>query len=191
MPRPPDGSWGLTFVILCEPRHSEISPLTGSENNLSSAFCSADELTHFIGLYAIIVVYTTLPMGVYMKGSRRRSRIYIHMESFARIFSLIYEFFFLPGIFIGCTTSAPDGSSPRGYGQILVLEHRLKTVSIDLNLFILIFLSGARPVLPMGVAPEALVGCMHQIIGSKNIYRVNTSSSFSKFLRIADISDDD
>jgi hypothetical protein len=28
--------------------------------------------------------------------------------------------------FIGCVTSAPDGSSPRGYGGALVLCHRLE-----------------------------------------------------------------
>jgi hypothetical protein len=27
---------------------------------------------------------------------------------------------------IGCATSAPDGSSPRGYGRVLVADHRLK-----------------------------------------------------------------
>jgi hypothetical protein len=31
-------------------------------------------------------------------------------------------------IVIGCAISAPDGSSPRGYGPILVVEHRLKTM---------------------------------------------------------------
>ena len=33
-----DGSRGLTFMILCESRHSEFSPRTGSENILSGAF---------------------------------------------------------------------------------------------------------------------------------------------------------
>jgi hypothetical protein len=28
-------------------------------------------------------------------------------------------------------TSTPDGSSPRGYGRILVVEHRLKTLHIS------------------------------------------------------------
>jgi hypothetical protein len=27
--------------------------------------------------------------------------------------------------FIGCATSAPDGSSPQGYGRVLVVNHRL------------------------------------------------------------------
>jgi hypothetical protein len=31
----------------------------------------------------------------------------------------------LLSIFIGCTTSAPDGSSPRSYEQMLVFDHRL------------------------------------------------------------------
>jgi hypothetical protein len=30
---------------------------------------------------------------------------------------------------IGCALSAPDGSSPRGYGWILVVNHRLKLTS--------------------------------------------------------------
>ena len=50
--------------------------------------------------------------------------------------------------------------------------------------FLPLNLSGARPVLPMGVAPEALVGCTHQITGSKNTYRVNTSFTFPNFYEL-------
>jgi hypothetical protein len=62
--------------------------------------------------------------------------------------------------FIGCATSAPDGSSPRGYGRILVVDHRLE-ISLLLLLeffFKIVNLSGARPALPMGVAPESMFG---------------------------------
>jgi hypothetical protein len=61
-------------------------------------------------------------------------------------------------IIIGCTTSAPDVSGPRGYGWVLVADHRLQfllLLSIDFFLNTA-FLSGARPALPMGVAPEAI-----------------------------------
>ena len=36
-------------------RHSEISPRTGSENNLSSAFCLAYVMTHVFGFFYIFV----------------------------------------------------------------------------------------------------------------------------------------
>ena len=36
-------------------------------------------------------------------------------------------------------------------------------------IFEVIFLSGARPALPMGVAPEAMFGCRQPSIGS-NVY---------------------
>jgi hypothetical protein len=55
---------------------------------------------------------------------------------------------------IGCTTSAPDVSSPRGYGRVLVADHRLQSLRL---LSIDFFLSAARPALLMGVAPEAIV----------------------------------
>jgi hypothetical protein len=54
---------------------------------------------------------------------------------------------------IGCTTSAPDVSSPRGYGRVFVADHRLQSLRL---LSVDFFLSGARPTLPMGVAPEAI-----------------------------------
>jgi hypothetical protein len=54
---------------------------------------------------------------------------------------------------IGCTTSAPDVSSPRGYGRVLVADHRLQSFRL---LFVDFFLSGVRPALPMGVSPEAI-----------------------------------
>jgi hypothetical protein len=54
---------------------------------------------------------------------------------------------------IGCITSAPDVNSPRGYGRVFVADHRLQPFRL---LFVDFFLSGARPKLPMGVAPEAI-----------------------------------
>jgi hypothetical protein len=56
-------------------------------------------------------------------------------------------------------TSAPDGSSPRGYSR----KHVLSIGSVNFPSFIchiaarLIISSGARPTLPMEVAPEAIV----------------------------------
>jgi hypothetical protein len=54
---------------------------------------------------------------------------------------------------LGCTTSAPDVSSPRGYGWVLVTDHRLQFL---LLLSVIFFLSGAQPALPMGVATESI-----------------------------------
>jgi hypothetical protein len=70
-------------------------------------------------------------------------------------------------IFIRCTTSAPDGSSPRGYSRIFssigskVLSSFIVTYTKQFeipSLVDLYILSGARLALPMGVAPEAMVG---------------------------------
>jgi hypothetical protein len=78
-------------------------------------------------------------------------------------------------ISIGCAISAPDGSTPRVYLQVLVAEHRLKDIMhprilldsgiivldcfLNTHLFVCedFFLSFARPSLPMGVDPEAMV----------------------------------
>ena len=127
-------------------------------------------------------------------------------------------------IFCRVRGSAPDGSSPRVYGQVLAFGHRLKLYYSMKNLtiswcnpsfyrllledlmkstcsrweqaplesqtrvestnlvycrcrkscvlqmlstiFEVIFLSGARPALPMGVAPEATAKCLHLGVGS-------------------------
>jgi hypothetical protein len=66
--------------------------------------------------------------------------------------------------------STPEISSPRGYGQIFLADHSLQFLHLFLsNSFykiVLLFLSGARPALPMGVAPEAIVE-KNSGIGSK------------------------
>jgi hypothetical protein len=69
--------------------------------------------------------------------------------------------------FAGCTTSAPDGSSPRGYKGVLAACYRLK------NIYSLLFLhhrilqkslcfcslsSSRRPMLLIRIAPEAISG---------------------------------
>jgi hypothetical protein len=85
-------------------------------------------------------------------------------------------------IFIGCTTSALDGSSPQGYGRsissigskvyssfsssFIITNTKQFRIPFLLDLYIL---SGARLVLPMGVAPEAMVGYLEAIIGSEII----------------------
>jgi hypothetical protein len=76
---------------------------------------------------------------------------------------------------IGCARSAPDGSSPRGYSQFFFFEYRLKNSLYVFAMllpheyfYLVLFLSGARSVLPMGVAPEAMMGCLQPIIGSKH-----------------------
>jgi hypothetical protein len=61
-------------------------------------------------------------------------------------------------IVIGWTTSAPDVSSPQGYGRVLVADHRIQFFLLLFVEFFLkiVFLSGARLALLMGVAPEAI-----------------------------------
>jgi hypothetical protein len=87
-----------------------------------------------------------------MKGSR------------LRLFYLSSSWF----IVMGCTTSAPDVSSPRSYGRVLVADHRFQFLLLLFVEFFLeiAFLSGARPALPMGVAPEAIAK-KNSGIGSK------------------------
>jgi hypothetical protein len=77
-------------------------------------------------------------------------------------------------IFIGCATSAPDGSSPQGYSRIFssigpkvysssflssfdmaCIKQLLIPFLLDLYIS-----SGARPALPMGVSPKAMVGVL-------------------------------
>jgi hypothetical protein len=62
---------------------------------------------------------------------------------------------------VGCAPSAPDGTSPRGYSRKSLIS------SIGSNILCLLLIiryklymiisSGARPALPMVVAPEAIV----------------------------------
>jgi hypothetical protein len=52
--------------------------------------------------------------------------------------------------------------------KLYLFEYRLK-FSLDFFLIavLVIFLSGVRPALPMGVALKAIMGCLQSIIGSK------------------------
>jgi hypothetical protein len=73
-------------------------------------------------------------------------------------------------IIIGCTTSAPDGSSPRGYSQKFSSIGSSILSSHPSNFINLVLLSsGARLALPMGiVAPEDIRGggCLQPVIDS-------------------------
>ena len=84
--------------------------------------------------------------------------------------------------FIGHANSVPDGSSPRGYSQVLVLGCRL-TFAVSQLLYCRLFpmlpsLSGARPALPMGVAPEHMNKCLYLIIGSRLFFLAILEVSF-------------
>jgi hypothetical protein len=73
--------------------------------------------------------------------------------------------------FVGCATSAPDWSSPRGYSLEFALGYRpIFCWSTNLLYFIVslyFFISlGAQPALPMGVAPEATSKYLYFILGS-------------------------
>ena len=64
---------------------------------------------------------TAFPMGVAPEATAKDLCLVVGSTPYAAIFS------FFPEIFksIGCANSAPDGSSPRGYEQIFVFDHRL------------------------------------------------------------------
>ncbi len=76
--------------------------------------------------------------------------------------------------FIGHANSVPDGSSPRGYNQGLVLGCRLHALCRHIFFFLPEFynISGARTALPMGVAPEAMNKYLYLIIDSRHFYFV-------------------
>ena len=59
-------------------------------------------------------------------------------------------------------SSIPDGSRLHSSRRI---ELSLQTL-IVIDALEVIFLSGARPALPMGVAPEATAKCLHLGVGS-------------------------
>jgi hypothetical protein len=82
--------------------------------------------------------------------------------------------------FIGCASSAPDGSRPRGYSRIVYSSIGSKFLRFYTSFFNLqkIFSSyycfcslGARSALPMGVAPEAIIWVL------VTYYRLKASSN--------------
>jgi hypothetical protein len=76
--------------------------------------------------------------------------------------------------FIGCATSAPDESTPEAIveffyssiGSKFLRVHLESSTCVEIFFLVIGFLSGARPALPMGVAPEAMMGCLQPIIDS-------------------------
>jgi hypothetical protein len=66
------------------------------------------------------------------------------------------------------------GVAPEAIVEFYLFEYRLKFSLNVFAIFVLhkiflphLFLSGARSTFPMGVAPEAMMGCLQLIIGSK------------------------
>jgi hypothetical protein len=101
--------------------------------------------------------HESLPMGV-------KRRVYYLVFATGDVVNLYSCIGANISIFIGCTTSTPDGSSPRGYSQKNLFEYRLRIsfffnlaelpveyisspISLRIN-----FSSGVRSALPMGVA---------------------------------------
>ena len=113
------------------------------------------------------MTYIALPMGVYVELVITRNILFC---------SSIFFFFFLPFFynFIGHANSVPDGSSPRGYNQGLVLGCRLHALCRHIFFFLPEFynISDARTALPMGVAPEAMNKYLYLIIDSRHFYFV-------------------
>jgi hypothetical protein len=72
-----------------------------------------------------------------MKNSR------LHLYRSTTSWSYIFE----------CTTSASDVKASEAIGGLFVADHGLQSLRL---LSVNFFLSGARPALPMGVAPEAI-----------------------------------
>ena len=114
------------------------------------------------------MTYIALPMGVYVELVITRNILFC---SSICLFFLFLSFFYN---FIGHANSVPDGSSPRGYNQGLVLGCRLHALCRHISFFLPKFnnFSGARTALPMGVAPEAMNKYLYLVIGSRHFYFV-------------------
>jgi hypothetical protein len=80
---------------------------------------------------------------------------------------------------IGCTTSAPDVSSPWGYGRVLVADHRLQSLRLP---FIDFFFIGCMTSAPDGSSPRGY-SQKFSGIGSKNI--ILSPSSLSPTIILA------
>jgi hypothetical protein len=91
-------------------------------------------------------------MGVAPEATAKDLCLGVGSTPYAAIFS------FSPEIFksLGCANSAPDGSSPRGYEQIFVFDHRLTPFLFCLS----------RIFHFSKVAPEHLIKNLYLIKGS-------------------------
>jgi hypothetical protein len=95
--------------------------------------------------------------------SLQNSKMCVHYRdsSSSSILTLCNAFSILTNFF-GCARSAPDGSSPRGYIRVVALGCRLNLFVNELHMFSLsCVLSGTRIILPIRVAPEPMIRCLH------------------------------
>jgi len=158
MPRPAERIWGLTFANL---RHSEIDRnfgvlriycrvLFGCWNGTFyrvkyDLYCSPDGSicrVNYNSKYTLLLFYfsfvnsighaNSVPDGSSPRGYNQelvlgcRLNILVHLVAIFSLFPNMISFFFsLFFLSLGCANSAPDGSSPRGYSQGLVLGCRL------------------------------------------------------------------
>jgi hypothetical protein len=74
---------------------------------------------------------------------------------------------------LGARSALLMGVAPKAIVEFYLFEYRLKVSCTSLQpcsctkyFYLIFFLSGARLALPMGVATEAIMGCLHPIIGS-------------------------
>ncbi len=83
---------------------------------------------------------TAFPMGVAPEATAKDLCLVVGSTPYAAILSFSLDLF----ISIGCATSAPDGSSPRGYEQMLVFGHRLSPFLFCHTRIFLFFQSSPR-----------------------------------------------
>jgi hypothetical protein len=96
-------------------RHSSFVAITQLENLMSQSL-----LTDKIKEFWIYINFFQVPPD----GSSHS--IFCRLRSRSLHDRLSSSSLLIASSSIGCTLSAPDGSSPRGYGWILVVNHRLK-----------------------------------------------------------------
>jgi hypothetical protein len=144
-----DGSWGLTFMIFAIMAFKLFIATMRLETHnfvmsLVWLFQYLKSLNYFLQLVAnpsnaksIISIFigcvTSAPDGSCPRGySRKKFEYRLRRIAFLVIFfhyalhNTITIFFLFFLYFIGCATSAPDESSPRGYKGMLAASYRLK-----------------------------------------------------------------
>ena len=143
-----------TDDLFCLPDGSICRVIYITRNMLTSSFFFFLFLSFSLFFIISSGTRTAFPMGVAPEATAKDLCLGVGSTPYVAIFSFFLEVF----ISIGCATSAPDGSSPRGYEQMLVFDHRLSPF----------LFCHSRVFHCFKVAPEHLIKNLYLIKGSRN-----------------------